>query len=299
MEHQSSGMSAGDTPASQPPGAPDWRGSMGAVWARHLARFESMLQHSTEAAVAHAAPQPGERILDIGCGGGPTTIALARAVGPRGRVTGVDICPVLASHASQRLVDEGVENAQVIEADAAALDPGLGEFDCLFSRFGVMFFEDLAGALSGLRQRLRPGGRVRFMVWAPPKRNPWIADLMQVAARHIQVPTPDLSRPGMFGCADQTHVAVSFMQAGFSHVHFDEWEGTQWVAGRGTDVDAALEFVLEATPIGDLAADYPDDVKAQLGADLRAFLETHATDAGIPRPGTAWLIHAEAQEDDA
>lgn len=283
------------TTAQRP--APDWRGSMGAIWQRYLSRFESMLEDSTDAAVAHAAPAVGERILDIGCGGGPTTLALARAVGPTGEIVGVDICPMLAAHANQRLAEAGVSHARVIEGDAAALAPEVGAFDCLFSRFGVMFFEDLSGALSAFRGLLRPGGRIRFMVWAPPQRNPWIADLMKVASRHIEVPRPDLSRPGMFGCADQTHVAVSFMAAGFSRVQFDEWEGVQWLGGRGTDVESALEFVLEATPIGDLAADYPEAVKSGLRDDLRVFLQSHATQAGIPRPGTAWLIHAEADDD--
>ena len=278
------------------PAIPDWRGSMGDTWLEYLQQFESMLTHSTEAAVAHAAPKPGERILDIGCGGAPTTFALAAAVGDAGEVVGVDICPRLAKHATERLCAAGITNARVIEADAAALDPAMGEFDCLFSRFGVMFFDDLTAALTGLRGHLAPGGRVRFMVWAQPARNPWIADLMQVARQHIHVPPPDFSRPGMFGCADQTQVAVSFMNAGFSHVQFDEWEGLQWVAGQGSDPAAALEFVLRATPIGDLAEEYAEATKAALRADLLEFLTAHATPEGIPRPGTAWLIHAEADD---
>lgn len=278
------------------PAIPDWRGRMGDIWLEYLAQFESMLTHSTEAAVAHAAPERGERILDIGCGGAPTACALAAAVGDTGEVIGVDVCPRLVAHASERLCASGITNARVIEADAAALDPALGQFDCLFSRFGVMFFEDMTAALTRLRAHLAPGGRVRFMVWAAPDRNPWIADLMQVARQHIHVPPPDFGRPGMFGCADQTQVATHFMSAGFSHVQFDEWEGAQWVAGQGTDPTAALEFVLRATPIGDLAQDYAEATKAALRADLLEFLTAHATPEGIPRPGTAWLIHAEADD---
>ncbi len=126
-------------------GDPVWEGDMGRNWARLREATDRQLAEVGEAGLNLLNAKPGERVLDLGCGGGTTTLAIAGAVGPSGRVTGVDISPDLVAHARQRL--EAFPHATVIEADAASHPFEPASHDALFSRHGCMFFTDALGRL--------------------------------------------------------------------------------------------------------------------------------------------------------
>jgi len=271
---------------------PDWLGEMGATWREHIDVFESMIAPAGEAAVAFAAVEPGEHVLDIGCGGGPTTFELARRVLPGGRVVGLDLAPGLIEVANARLASLPLENVEFVAADATTVDLGEGRFDCLFSRFGVMFFDDPIKAFSNLRRMLAPGGRGAFAVWGPPAENPWIRDLMQVASEFIEIPKPDLTLPGMFAFSDEARVTETLGQAGFSRVEFTVWHGNQYVGGAGATPDQAAAFAMKATPIADLTAEAEPALVERIRSALAASLSAHATPEGIPRPGTVRLVSA-------
>ncbi len=149
----------------------EWNGSVGRRWVAFQPQLDRMIEPFGEAALRAAAAQPGERVLDIGCGCGSTALALAQAVGPQGSVLGVDISQPMLAVARQRGAAAGMACA-VVHRSRRLRQPAAGGPDLLFSRFGVMFFAAPASALRHLRGALRPGGRCAFVLLAHAARQP-------------------------------------------------------------------------------------------------------------------------------
>ena len=152
-----------------------WNGSTATSWVAAEERMDALLAPLSQHVIACASVQPGEAVLDIGCGCGPTSLAMAAA---GARVVGIDVsAPMLA-----RARENGRGNARVefIEADASS-HPFKPEFDLLFSRFGVMFFADPAAAFTNLRDALKPSGRLCFICWQAVAENPWLAAPMALS----------------------------------------------------------------------------------------------------------------------
>ena len=141
-----------------------WNGPTGEHWAAEAERYDAMLAPFVGPIVAAAAPQPGEAVLDVGCGNGALALAFAEQVAPGGRVTGVDLSEPMLAEARRRADAAGRGDVTFVRADAqtAALP---GPFDVVVSRFGVMFFDDPTAAFTNLAASLRPGGRIVFVCW--------------------------------------------------------------------------------------------------------------------------------------
>ena len=134
----------------------DWNGQSGERWVANQARLDAMVAVFGQAAIEAVAPATGECVLDVGCGAGASSLALAARVGPRGQVLGVDISEALIDRARALAPQDTPALFRVADASSAELPEGA--FDILFSRFGVMFFDDPTGAFAHLRRALRPGG---------------------------------------------------------------------------------------------------------------------------------------------
>jgi ubiquinone/menaquinone biosynthesis C-methylase UbiE len=142
------------------------------------------------AAIERLDPRPGEKVLDVGCGCGATSLELGRRVAPGGQVRGIDISSDMVDRARQRIGAAALDaDVRVDVADASAV-PLDGSYDALFSRFGVMFFEEPVDAFSHLRTGLRPGGRLAFVCWQARDQNPWMTVPMMAAAAVMDVPPP-------------------------------------------------------------------------------------------------------------
>ena len=138
----------------------DWAGAMGQRWLANLSSFEAMIAPIGDALLAHAACRPGERVIDLGCGGGATSIALARAVAPDGAVLGLDISPDLIRAAQARADQANLANLCFACADAATAVLDGAPYDRLVSRFGSMFFAEPVAAFTHLRTQLRQPRRL-------------------------------------------------------------------------------------------------------------------------------------------
>jgi SAM-dependent methyltransferase len=169
--------------------------------------------------LARSAVAPGERVLEVGCGTGATTVPLAQAVGERGQVVGVDISEPMLTAARERIKQSGLKNVTLVQADAQVHRFEPGRFDLIVSRFGVMFFADPVAAFSNLLQAVRPGGRLCFACWAPLADNrhwliPW-----EVVRRHLGPPAPQPPHaPGPLAFADLDYVRSFLAAAGFEAV---------------------------------------------------------------------------------
>nr|NIP77423.1 methyltransferase domain-containing protein [Xanthomonadales bacterium] len=174
--------------------AEQWAGDMGREWSLRAEALDRQLAPAGEAGMRVLAPQPGERILDLGCGSGATTEALSRAVAPDGHVTGVDISADQIAVARAR---PGNAGAAFIVGDAQNHPFEVATFDALLSRFGCMFFDEPVAAFTNLRRALMPGARAVLLAWRAMAMNPWAAVPTQVGAEVLgPVDPPPPGAPG-------------------------------------------------------------------------------------------------------
>lgn len=272
--------------------AEDWAGPMGERWLAHLDRFESMIAPVGEALLARAAFVAGERVVDVGCGGGATTAAIAAQVAPTGYVVGVDISAALIDEARARADRAGLDNVRFVVADAAQAQLPQAPFDRLFSRFGTMFFPEPQAAFGNLASWLRPGGRADFSVWAPAKDNPWVAELMQIVRRYVELPPPVPRAPGPFALDDPNYCGELLRNAGFVELRFELWQGVQLVGGAQATAAEAAHFALHAMSFGDALKEADPSTLAAAERDLRTLFAAHEGPHGVRMPATAWLVSA-------
>lgn len=270
----------------------DWNGATGARWVDNQERLDRILAPYGDAALAAAAAGPGEAVLDIGCGAGVTTLALAASVLPDGRVVGVDISEPLVARARERAAAAAMPiDFRLEDAGRAALPDAA--FDLLFSRFGVMFFDAPTEAFRHMRTALKPGGRIAFICWRSAAENDW-AKLPIAALRGI-VPIPESNpdAPGPYAFGNRLRVEAILADAGFTDVEIKPFDAPLIYgigASREAALDDAMEYMTQIGPVPRLLADKPDDVREKAMAAVRAALETRLSDSGVIIDGAAWVV---------
>ena len=275
--------------------AEDWAGEIGERWLANLDSFEGQIAPVGDALFERAGFVPGERVIDIGCGGGGTTIRIAQAVAPAGEALGLDISPALVAEATRRARAAGVANAGFTCADAASGVPEGAPFDRLYSRFGSMFFADPKAAFANMRTMLRPGGRIDLAVWAPANENPWMMETMGAIAAHLDLPPRLANAPGPFAFGDTDYLRDVLAAAGFAAPDIGAWEGLQPLGGPGATAEQAAAFITSATSVADALKAVDSDVRARILADVTAlYARHHVPGEGVLLGGKAWLVTAAA-----
>lgn len=283
-----------DRDSHEAPRAEDWAGEMGARWLANIDRFESMIAPIGEALLARAGFQPGQHVIDIGCGGGATSLAIASAVGASGSVVGIDISPDLIAKATDRGVAAGVPNARFECADAS-LYRAETPFDRLFSRFGSMFFQEPGPAFANLHRCLKPGARIDLAVWGPPRDNPWMMEVMGVLRRHVDVPPAVPRAPGPFAFEDLDYLNAVLAEGGFTGTEIVACSVLQPLGGAGATPEEAVRFVVSSLAAGRLLEGQPRAVQERAGDDLLSlFTAAHRPGQGVMMAGSAWLVTATA-----
>ena len=271
----------------------DWSGEMGERWLANLKGFESTIAPVGDALLAHADYRPGERVLDIGFGGGASSMAIARAVAPDGEVLGIDISPDLVAATIRRAASEGVTNACFICADAAHVTVHDAPYDRLCSRFGSMFFAEPVGAFANLRKALKTGGRIDLAVWAPPQDNPWLSAMVALARRHIELPALIPGAPGPFAFDDPDYLNRILTEAGFHSVKWARSAGQVPVGGQGNTPAGALTFARNALSTGRVLLEYPESVQQAVTSELLELYTRHYRPGeGVMMGYCAWLVSA-------
>jgi SAM-dependent methyltransferase len=268
-----------------------WNGMDGEYWVRQQEQLDRTLTPITGPLLDFAAPRAGSTVIDVGCGCGATTIELARAVGPAGRVIGADISQPMLARAAQRLRE--FPNASCMLGDAAGLPLADARADLIASRFGVMFFGDPEAAFSNLRTALVPGGRLRFACWRPIAENPWLQLPLHAVYEHApRLPKPDPEEPGPFAFADTARVTRILSAAGFTPPTFTPLDLYMDLAAGGTLDDAVLQSA-EMGPSKRALADQPDEVRTAALASIRRALVPYASSTGVLLPAAVWLVAAD------
>lgn len=267
-----------------------WSGPGGENWVAAQDRMEAMLVPVADAILAKAAAQPGERVLDIGCGYGITAARLAQAVGPAGHVIGLDVSPPMLALARTRTA--GLTNIEWVEADATTHAFPPASIDLLFSRFGVMFFGDPVAAFTNLRKAARPTGRLVFACWRGLEENPWLHVPRRAVAAHVALPPPpELDDPGMLSFADPARVSRILTQAGFTAPTFEKADFDIDV-GAGRGLDDAVAHMLSMRPIRAALEDAPEPARAAAADAVREALAPHVTGGRVALGGAIWLVTA-------
>lgn len=269
----------------------DWNGSIGERWAADQERTDRLVRPYGEAAIAAARVQPGEAVLDVGCGCGDTSLTVASLVGAQGRVIGVDVSAPMLEVARRRAA--GLANLTFLEADAsAAALPG--PFDLLISRFGVMFFDEPAAAFAHMRAALRPGGRLSFVCWRAAAENLWAYVPAQAArkASGIEAPPADPHAPGPFAFGDGERLQDILRTAGFTNIDLENFEAPMYL---GRSPRSAAEGATRIGPASRVALDAgPQHLPAILDG-IEAALTPHAAEDGsVFLPGRTWIVRAHA-----
>ena len=263
-----------------------WNGPGGQGWLRAQARLDHSLVEIGRRVLALANAQPGEKAIDVGCGPGTTTAALAASVGPEGHVLGVDISRVLIEAAATRRLS----NATFVVADAGTHPFEAASVDLIFSRFGVMFFADPVASFANLRRALKPAGRLTFVCWRPPQDNPWSLAPVKAAAPFLPpLPRPGPEEPGQFAFGDPSRVERILTGAGFAGLAIEPLDVQIWM---GKDV---ADVVANAGRFGPLARSFADadpESVARAKAAIGEALAPHATTEGVSLPGACWLVSA-------
>ncbi|MFM0334394.1 class I SAM-dependent methyltransferase [Paraburkholderia strydomiana] len=272
----------------------DWNGQSGERWVANQARLDGLVAVFGQAAIEAAAPATGERVLDIGCGAGASTLALAARVGAGGQVLGVDISEPLIDRARALARHDTPALFQVADASSAELPEGA--FDILFSRFGVMFFDDPTAAFTHMRRALRPGGRVAFVCWRGAAENDWMR-LPVGALKGILPPSalPDPEAPGPFSFGDLERVARILTAAGFTDIAISPFDAAvPFGEGETRDaaIDDAVKMTLEVGPLSRALADQPDDIRARASAAVRAAFAGLPGERSVMINGAAWIVMA-------
>lgn len=265
-----------------------WNGSGGHTWVARQEHTDITLARVSEALLALAAPRAGERVLDVGCGCGASTLDLARAVGPNGRVAALDISTPMLAEGQTRARAAGIANVDWLQADAATA--ALDEFDLLTSNFGLTFFGDPVSAFAHMRRAASARARMAFVCWRSLAENPWIGVPMSAVLPHVPPrPKADPHAPGMFAFADPQRISQVLTAAGWTPPRLEKLDlDLDIAAGRGLQ-----EAVVQSTQIGAVNSwlrGQAAEVVAAAVASIREALAAQLDGTSVRLPGAMWLV---------
>lgn len=261
---------------------------------RHLL-VDGLAAHSDAALERHPSPA-GARVLDVGCGFGDSTLAIARRVGPDGAAVGVDCAPRFVRAAEDEARATGVANASFVVADVQSDDLG-GPYDAAFSRFGTMFFALPGAALANVRRALKPGGNLTMIVWRRREENPWLHE----AEQRVRAIVPVVSHedtdqvhcgPGPFSMAGPDMVSGMLRAVGWERIAFERFDADICI---GRDLAEAIEFAMALGPAGEIIRLAGDDgvrLRPQVMAALTEALTPFVRADGVWAPSSTWFVSA-------
>ena len=271
-----------------------WSGPVGQSWVRNALAYDTILEPLGRAALDRLDLGPPQRVLDIGCGTGTTTLEIGRRVRPDGSAVGVDVSRPMVECAQARLVGEAdAENVEFLTLDVES-EPLPGLFDAAFSRMGVMFFDRPEVAFSAVRAALRPGGRLAFVCFAAPAANPFITVPTGAAlARLGGAPVPPPGAPGPFSFADPDRVRSVLETAGFQSVEVNPGPD-EVTLGPADRLEQLARQALEQNPQAMMAMAANPAARDSAVAAAVAALGEHVTDGEVRLGAGTWVVEARA-----
>lgn len=284
-------MTAREERDERPFGETFWKEEGGEKWVENIDLLERQLGPLTGILMDRCAAAAGECVLDVGCGGGPTSIMLAEQVGDSGRVLGVDISEIILEIAKRR--GRRIGNLEFRVADAGSEDLGQGEFDLIASRFGLMFFSRPLEAFRNLHRHLRPGGRLVFMCWRTLEENPWMTVPAEAAFTVLPRPEPpqeepDPDAPGPFSLWQRERLEFLLENAGFREFRLEPVD----IGMHMGNLDEAGHMATQIGPAAKVIQESSDKDREAALAAIKNALREYETPAGVIIPSAAWIAVA-------
>jgi ubiquinone/menaquinone biosynthesis C-methylase UbiE len=269
-----------------------WNSVAARAWADQYARMDRAVAAITKELLEMAAPQPGERVLDIGCGAGTTVLELARRVGPSGNVLGADVSEPSVARARERIAAAGLRHAEAVVADASVHPFAPDAFDLAFSRFGVMFFRDPVAAFANVRRAMKPSGRLALAVFRAARKELWPSASLE-AVRHLlpPIPTPGPEEPGPYSWADPARVHRILEGAGFSGVSLSPFDPVIPLAGPSGEAEAT-DFVMAMGPLMRVLPSLSAAQREKVRETLGTYFKGHTTPQGVVLQAEIWVVRA-------
>jgi len=270
-----------------------WDGDRAARWVKQAEVLEAQLAPVADELFVAAQLAPGETVLDVGCGTGPTTHRAAAAVGVGGAVTGLDISAAMLQAAASVRTAEGAAPIEWLQVDAVEWSPPSSDFDVVLSRFGVMFFSDPVRAFANLAAATRPEGRLAIATWArrddsPLFAVPFAAALGALGGDAIDVPDD----AGPFSMPDVETITAVLEPAGWTDLR-TEIHRLDMPYGGGLDPAGAASASLDFGPTRIVTADVDDKARADVVAAITNALANHVDARGhVVLSGTVLITTA-------
>lgn len=267
-----------------------WNGKAGEKWAANRDRQDRMVAAPAARALEAAGLRGGERALDVGCGCGSSTFDVARAVGPRGSATGIDVSRPMLAEARRRARALPELRASFVEGDAARHPFPEGAADAVHSRFGVMFFAEPGRAFANFARALRRGGRLSFVCWRRFEDNEWArAPFDAASATAALAPPQGAGTPGPFALCDEARLRRLVEGAGFREVDVAAFDGPVTL---GETAEDALRNLAESSPIAAALAALDGEARRRAKEAVAETLAPFAGPGGVRMGGAAWIVTA-------
>jgi len=268
-----------------------WSGKGGDYWVEKQSEMDIMLNPLGEKALAKLDLKSNSDVLDIGCGCGATTLEIAKKVS-EGTVTGLDISVPMLDKAESEASIQGIANVDFKVVDVQVDQLASEKYDYVYSRFGVMFFDDPYEAFKNIFSSIKEGGELSFVCWQDPSLNPWQSLSVQVIRGYLDMPSPPPRSPGPFAFHEKDYVKEILEKSGFSNISFDDnQEDITMFSGKSLQ-EASEDYLAINPVVTEMLKDSPDDLKAEIVESLKeAFSEFHKGD-GLVFPSATWVVSA-------
>jgi ubiquinone/menaquinone biosynthesis C-methylase UbiE len=266
-----------------------WNGPAGRAWVETQEVLDPMFKPFEDLLVEAVSAESGGRVLDVGCGTGSTTLAVARRLGAKGRCLGIDISEPMISAARARAEREGTP-ASFLRANAQLHVFEPASFDLILSRFGVMFFDDSVRAFANLRRAARHAAEFRFVAWRSAAENPFMTTAERAAAPLLpNLPARQPEAPGQFAFADRRRVSSILEESGWAEIDI-----------RPIDVACTLpekelvRYLSQLGPVGLRLQEADDRTRTQVIETVRAAFEPYVHGAEVRFTAACWRVSARA-----
>ena len=267
-----------------------WNGPAGRAWVEMQELLDHVFKPFENLLVDAVSCSPATRILDVGCGTGTTTLAIARRSSTKGRCVGVDISEPMLALARERAEREDTP-ATFIHGDAQTYSFEPMRFDVILSRFGVMFFDDARRAFANLRRAAAGDAELCFIAWRSAAENPFMTTAERAAAPLLpNMPPRRPDGPGQFAFADRDRVHAILHESGWTGIDILPLD----VACTLSEPDL-FRYVTRLGPVGLMLQDADDDTRARVGESIRGAFDPYVHGDQVRFTAACWMVSAVCQ----